>query len=137
MKNLSKYIKEEQEWINIHRIDEMAQISRPSDELPRNAEVWVYGENDEPGTKTPHIHIKIDNGEIELEVSLQHLFDLNIWRTTHNYPKSWDGLSKVKKAVRKWLQKTHKKFNVTNAEYIVQVWNDNNPSNEIDDEFIK
>lgn len=47
---------------NLHRLDEMAKISRDFDQLPKNAEVWVYGENDEQGTKTPHFHLKIDNG---------------------------------------------------------------------------
>lgn len=29
---------------NLHRLDEMAKISRDFDQLPKNAEVWVYGE---------------------------------------------------------------------------------------------
>ena len=28
---------------NLHRLDEMAKISRDFDQLPKNAEVWVYG----------------------------------------------------------------------------------------------
>ena len=30
-----------------HRIDEMATISRPTDNIPRKSKVIVYGENDE------------------------------------------------------------------------------------------
>ena len=135
MKRLTEIL-QDNEFYNRHRIDEMAQISRPSDGLPRNAEVWVYGEGDEQGTKNPHIHIKIDNGKIEFEVDIKSIKELNIWRTKRNYPKSWDGLTKVKKAIIEWLDKPHRKINsITNAQYIVLMWNDNNPSNEIDDDF--
>ena len=57
-----------------HRIDEMATISRPTDNIPRKSKVIVYGENDEQGTKTPHFHVQIDNGEIELEIKFEHIW---------------------------------------------------------------
>lgn len=130
-------ILKDNEFYDMHRIFEMATISRPNDNLPKSAKVCVYGENDGQGTKEPHFHIIIDNGEIELEISLKHALQLNIWRTKRNYPKSWEGITNVKKAIQEWLQKKHYKFTeVTNLQYIVQVWNDNNPSNEIDDDYV-
>ena len=56
------------DFLSKHRIDEMATISRPTDNIPRKSKVIVYGENDEQATKTPHFHVQIDNGDIELEL---------------------------------------------------------------------
>lgn len=36
-----------------HRIDEIATISRSTDNIPRKSKIIVYGENDEQGTKRP------------------------------------------------------------------------------------
>ena len=62
-----------------HRIDEMATISRPTDNIPRKSKVIVYGENDEQGAKTPHFHVQIDNGEIELEIKFEHIKNMDIY----------------------------------------------------------
>ena len=79
-----------------HRIDEMATISRPTDNIPRKSKVIVYGEGDEQGTKTPHFHVQIDNGAIELEIKFEHIRTMEIWRTKNNYPKNWDGITDVR-----------------------------------------
>lgn len=137
MKNISEIL-QDKAFDDKHRLFEIATISRPNDNLPRSARICVCGENDEQGTKTPHFHVLIDNGDIELEVAFRHVKELNIWRTKRNYPKSWDGLSNVKKAIQDWLAKPHHKFNnFTNLQYMVQAWNDNNPSNEITDDYLK
>ncbi|MDY4850215.1 MAG: hypothetical protein SO182_03125, partial [Paludibacteraceae bacterium] len=56
------------DFLSNHIIGEMATISRSTDNIPRKSKIIVYGENDEQGTKTPHFHVQIDNGEIELEI---------------------------------------------------------------------
>lgn len=119
-----------------HRLDEMAKISRGYDQLPKNAEVWVYGENDIQGTKTPHFHLKIYNGDIELEIFIENITEMNIWRTKGNYPKSWNNITDVRDAVIKWLrQRNKKKKTLYNWEIVVMEWNNCNTTNEIEDEF--
>lgn len=137
MKTLNEVI-EDNKFYNMHRIDEMTIISRPADNLPKSTKICIYGENDEQGTKVPHFHVVIDNGDIELEVHLKHIHDLNIWRTKKNYPKSWDGLANVKEKVSEWLNKKNViDPSKTNTELMVITWNLNNPSNEIDKDFVK
>ena len=122
---------------NLHRLDEMAKISRDFDQLPKNAEVWVYGENDEQGTKTPHFHLKIDNGKIELEIKLENIVDMTIWRTKHNFPKSWDGITEVRDKVKDWLMKPNKKRpSLYNWQIVTDEWNNANSSNEVEDDFV-
>ena len=126
------------EFSSLHRIDEMATISRPTDNIPRKSNVIVYGENDEQGTKTPHFHIQIDNGDIELEIKFEHIKDMTIWRTKGNYPKSWNGITDVRDRVVVWLdEKSKKNYGLTNLQRMVMAWNDGNPTNEIDEEFTK
>ena len=137
MKQIKEVI-QDNNFYSMHRINEMATISRPGDNLPKSAKVCIYGENDEQGTKEPHFHIIIDNGEIELEISLKHAHQLNIWRTKRNYPKSWDGITNVKKAINAWLDaKNLVDTSKTNLELMVITWNLNNPNNEIDNDYVK
>ena len=120
-----------------HRIDDMAAVSSPDDNLPLNTKIYIYGENDEQGTKTPHFHVTIDNRKIELEVELRHAAQLNIWRTKHGHPKSWDGLSNIRKRIEEWLGETNSEFNMTNLKTMVALWNLNNPTNKIDGTFVE
>lgn len=123
---------------NMHRINEVATISRPGDNLPKSVKVCIYVENDEQGTKIPHYHIIIDHRDIELEVKLEHAYELNIWRTKRNYPKSWDEITNVRDAIRLWLDsKNLVDTSKTNLELMVITWNLNNPNNEIDKDFVK
>ena len=69
MKLLNEFIFEQEHVKGPHGIFEMTQISSQG-ELPKNSSVWVYGENDEQGTKPPHFHVKIDNGRFEFEIKL-------------------------------------------------------------------
>ena len=80
------------DFLSNHRIGEMATISRPTDNLLRNSKVIVCGESDEQGTKIPHFHVQIDNGEIDLEIKFEHIKNMDIWRTKNNYPNSWNGI---------------------------------------------
>ena len=52
------------EFLSKHRLDDMATISRPTDNIPRRTKVIVYGENVEQGTKTPHFYVQIENSEL-------------------------------------------------------------------------
>lgn len=137
MKNITEVI-QDNKFNSMHRIDEMATISRPGDNLPKSTKVCIYGENDEQGTKTPHFHVIIDNGDIELEVSLKHIKELNIWRTKRNYPKSWNEITNIKKSILEWLDKKNLVDpSKTNIELMVITWNLNNPTNEIDNDYVK
>ena len=119
-----------------HRIDEMATISRPTDNIPRNSKVIVYGENDEQATKTPHFHVQIDNGDIELEIKFEHIKNMDIWRTKNNYPKSWNGITDVRDRIIEWFDEvTKNNFGVSNLKRMIMTWNDANPTNEIDEQF--
>ena len=56
---------------NEHRLNEMASISDPTDQLPDKVSIWVYGENDEQGTKTPHFHVIGE--DFEFEIYIKHI----------------------------------------------------------------
>ena len=119
-----------------HRIDEMATISRPADNFPRQSKVIVYGENDEQGTNTPHFHVQIDNGDIELEIKFEHIKNMEIWRTKNNYPKSWDGITDVRDRIIEWFDEvSEKNFGVSNLKRMIMAWNDGNPTKEVDEHF--
>lgn len=120
-----------------HRLYEMASVSTPNDNLPRNTKIVIYGENDETGTKEPHMHVLIDNGSIELEVKLKNVHELEIWRTKRGYPKTWNGLSNIKKAIQEWIDKPFtRNKKLTNKEMLVIFWNAENPNYEITDSYL-
>lgn len=126
------------DFLSMHRVNEMATISRPTDNIPRKSKVMVYGENDEQGTKIPHFHVQIDNGAIELEIKFEHIRNMVIWRTKNNYPKSWDGISDVRDRIVEWFDEVSKKnFGISNLKRMIMAWNDGNPTNEIDEQFTK
>lgn len=121
---------------DMHRLDEMVTISRPSDCIPKKTKVCVYGENDEQGTKTPHFHVVIDNGEIEMEVKFEHIRKMTIWRTKNNYPLSWNSHTNVRDRIVDWFDETNSKnFGLSNLRRMIIAWNDANPTNEINEVF--
>lgn len=125
-------------FLSMHRVDEMATISRPTDNIPRKSKVMVYGENDEQGTKIPHFHVQIDNGAIELEIKFEHIRNMVIWRTKNNYPKNWNGIIDVRNRIVEWFDEVSKKnFGISNLKRMIMAWNDGNPTNEIDEQFTK
>lgn len=127
-----------EDFLSKHRIDEKATISRPTDNIPRRSKVLVYGEKDEQGIKTPHFHVQIDNGDIELEIKFEHIKNMDIWRTKNNYPKSWNGITDVRDGIIEWLDEVSKKnFGISNLKRMIMAWNDGNPTNEIDELFTK
>ena len=114
----------------------MATISRPADNIPRKSKVIVYGEEDEQGTKTPHFHVQIDNGAIELEIKFEHIRTMEIWRTKNNYPKSWDAITDVRDRIIEWFDEvSEKNFGVSNLKRMIMAWNDGNPKKEVDEHF--
>lgn len=111
----------------------MGQISSKEDQLPKGTEVWVYGENDEQGTKPPHMHIKVDNKH-EFEIQFDFLHNLDIWRSKTS-KKDWHNYKNVKKAVLNWLdQNNYEQDKYTNVEMIFAEWNRQNPNHKIDTE---
>lgn len=122
-----------------HPLNEMATISSPKDNLPRNTKVCVYGEGDEQGTKVPHYHVLIDHGKIELEVYIQRARGLVIWRTKNNRPLNLDcdGITDVRKKLQKWLDQPSANFReMTNLDVILSSWNANNPNSlQVDSKF--
>lgn len=117
-----------------HRIYEMASISDPTDQLPDKVSIWVYGENDEQATKTPHFHVIGEN--FEFEVYIRHIHQLDIWRTKRIDKKKlsgkWDTRTNIRDAIKEWLDKPNKEFDpLTNAHTIVAQWNSNNPGHKI------
>lgn len=126
------------EFFKMHRLDEKATLSRPTDNIPNDTEIMVYAENDEQGIKTPHFHVSIDNGKIEFEVLFEHIDQLIIWRTKDNYPQTWNGFANVKARINEWLYEVRKNaFGLTNLRRMLLAWNDCNPTNEIDEEFCR
>lgn len=137
MKTISEILNFDEDFYNKHRLDEMSTISRPVDGLPKSTKICVYCENDEQGTKTPHFHVIIDNGKIELEVKFEHIRNMEIWRTKRNSPKTWQGYSNVKDEIISWFNKINpQNKGLTNLELMILSWNMNNPTNEIDDDFV-
>ena len=130
MKNIQEFIFEEEHVKGVHGVFEMAQVSERG-ELPKNSSVWVYGENDEQGTKPPHFHVKIDD-RFEFEIKFDNFHDLDIWRSkTNKY--DWKDYSNVKKELKKWFGKQNSEEpNMTNIEVILFLWNLNNPNHKID-----
>jgi len=133
MKMINDFIFEQEHIKGPHGIFEMAQISNTG-ELPKNSSVWVYGENDEQGTKHPHFHIKIDN-RFEFEIKFDNFHNLDIWRSkTNKY--DWKNYSNVKKELKKWLtEKNSEQPEYTNLEVILSVWNMNNPNHKINKQY--
>lgn len=131
MKKINEFIFEQEHIKGPHGIFEMAQISNTG-ELPKNSSVWVYGENDEQGTKPPHFHVKIDNDRFEFEIKFDNFHDLDIWRSkTNKY--DWKDYSNVKKELKKWFNQNNSELpDMTNLEAILSVWNMNNPNHKID-----
>lgn len=132
MGELSRLIQES--VLGEHRLNEMASISSPSDKLPNGVTVWIYGENDEQATKTPHFHIVGE--DFEFEVYIRHIHQLDIWRTKRIDKKSnsgtWNERANIKKSILEWLDKTNEDFApLTNAHTIVAMWNANNPTHKI------
>jgi hypothetical protein len=126
----------EDKFLSRHRLNDVATISRPTDNIPRNARLIVYGENDEQGMETPHFHIQIVDGDIELEVKFEHIKDMDIWRTKNDYPKNWNGIADVRDRIKEWLDEAPKEnFGVSNLKRMIMAWNDGNPTNEIDEHF--
>lgn len=128
------------ESLSYHKaLNEMARIDTPSkDQLPGNIKIYVYGENDESGTKTPHFHVIGE--KFEFEVYIEHIKELNIWRTKRIDKKSntntWAGRTNIKDAIQEWLDKSNARFTgMTNAEVIVNLWNMSNSNNEIEQDF--
>lgn len=125
---------EEIKFSKNHRLDEILTLSRPTDNIPKSTKILVYGENDE--LTPPHFHVSIDNGKVELEILLEHVEELIIWRAKGNRPKTWDGYVNVKMRITEWLHETNKHaFNLTNLQRLVNAWNDANPTNEIEEDF--
>lgn len=126
----------EDNFLSRHRLNDVATISRPTDNIPRNAKVIVYGENDKQGIETPHFHIQIVDDDIELEVKFEHIKDMVIWRTKNDYLKNWNGITDVKDRIKEWLDEVPKKnFGVSNLKRMIMAWNDANTTNEIDEHF--
>ena len=122
-----------EDFLSKHRIDEKATISRPTDNIPRRSKVLVYGEKDEQGIKTPHFHVQIDNGDIELEIKFEHIKNMDIWRTKNNYPKSWNDITDVRDGIIEWLQRQNTDYpGFTNYIVLAKTWNQNNRDNQID-----
>lgn len=118
-----------------HRLFEMARIDDPHfDKLPKNIKIYVYGENDNQGTKTPHFHVIGEN--FEFEVHIQHIHNLDIWRTKRidkqDNAGTWKERADIRKAILKWLDKPNTELTpLTNAASIVAQWNMNNTENRI------
>lgn len=124
--------------IMAHRLDEMSLMNRPNDGISKATKIYVYGENDKQGIKTPHFHVIIDNGKVEYEIEFKNIYRMSIWRTKHNAPLSWDGYTNVRDDIISWLNKIgSKNRGLTNLERMIMAWNDNNPDNEIDDDYVK
>lgn len=132
-----KYLTESQ-MDYLHPMNEMANISVPEDRLRKSTVVCVYPEKDLQGTKTPHIHVEIDNKKIILEVYIEDLRSLRIWRTKYGrkISEGWSGVVDVKKQIDRWLtlpnydDPTH-----TNLEEIVITWNRMNTTNRVTLDF--
>ena len=134
MKTLSQLLEESFDLEN--KLNEMALVSDSSDKLPKKTKIYIYGEGDEQGTKTPHFHVIINNGEYEFEVKIENAHDLKIWRTKKCKKKSlentWVENSDVKKAIQEWLDKPNNEFApLTNYQTIIKLWNVSNPTNKI------
>lgn len=131
MKSLLEFIFEQNHAKGLDKIFEMSLISDKTDQLPNNTEIYVYGENDLQGTKTPHFHVIIDKGKFEFEIAFDHFHDLEIWRSkTNKY--DWSGYKNVKKAIKRWLMQKNADNTYKNIEMILNEWNRRNDTNEID-----
>lgn len=140
MKDLSDVLhesflfEEKKTLLSDHRLNEMSLLSDYSDKLPGGVKIYVYGENDEQGTKVPHFHVEAE--DFIFEVHIKHIHNLDIWRTKKIDKKSNSNTcnerSKIRKAIQKWLTSKNILLSAyTNAEAIVNVWNLNNPTNRI------
>ena len=128
------------EQLNYHNaLNEIARVDNPRyDNLPNNIKIYIYGENDEPGVKTPHFHVIGEN--FEFEIFIEHINELNIWRTKRIDKKgnanTWNERANIRDAIKDWLIKPHNRFAPkTNADVIVDLWCMSNPTHEIEPSF--
>lgn len=129
MKTINDFIFEQEHVKGPHGIFEMSQISDKG-ELPENSSIWVYGENDEQGTKPPHFHIKIDN-RFEFEIKFDNFHNLDIWRSK-TVKHDWKQLKTIKKAIKEWFMKINsEEDDKLNIEVILTEWNMQNPNHKI------
>lgn len=144
MKDLSDVLhesflfEEKKTLLSDHRLNEMSLLSDYSDKLPGGVKIYVYGENDEQGTKVPHFHVEAE--DFIFEVHIKHIHNLDIWRTKKIDKKSnsntWNGRANIRKSIAKWLDaKSHLIPNFTNAEAIITFWNGNNPNTRITNSY--
>ena len=134
MKSIPEFRLENEHIKGVHGIFEMSQISDKKDNLLLNSSIWVYGENDINGTKSPHFHIKIDN-RFEFEIKFDNFHNLDIWRSkTVKY--DWKELKQIKKSIKEWLLKPNtEEPDRLNIEVILIEWNRQNPNHKIDKQY--
>lgn len=111
--------------IDIHKLDEMARVGFTKN----NIEILIY--TDDPG-KIPHFHFfdrnKDKDNEGCIRIDKPEYFN-------HN-GKDLKLNSSQRKELIDFLKSDHKgkRFNGTNWEFIVQMWNDNNSDVEMDED---
>lgn len=134
MNTITDYIFETEHRKNIHNVFEMSLISDSKDNLSKNSKIYVYGENDEQGTKPPHFHVKMDN-RYEFEIKFDDFNSLKIWRSK-NVKHDWKNYSDIKKEIKNWLvSKNIETPEYTNMQVILTEWNRENPNYKINKEY--
>lgn len=112
-------------------LNEMTQITDPNNPLLEgNYEIWVY--SDDRSSISPHFHI-LDKAHNLLDLEIK-ITDLTICKSKarkgipKNELKTWNGLTKLKKALVEWLKENQNPLlpNSNNYVLIANAWNQNN-----------
>lgn len=78
---------------------------------------------------TPHVHLRDNNGNIEIEVSLVDWRILNVKRP-QNVVADWSNFTSVRKRFSEWLATDD------NADNLFICWNKSNPGNELKNQYL-
>jgi len=121
MTNLSE------KYLDSFKLEEMARLGKID-----NIDVRVYTEP----LGNPSVHLVTKKYEIVIE--LKNLYILEIKKndkSKYKFKKNEELPSDIKKSVMSLLLSKHKGINLTMREYLLTLWNDNNPGFEIKDSY--
>lgn len=104
----------------IHKIEEMARVGSMN-----GFDFKVYGGEG----SYPHIHMDSADKSVYIRLDKCDYFLHNSGPDMLN--------SNERKILVKFMNTKHKKYNVTYWEYMINLWNENNPEYEIDDTKLK
>jgi|ERR1035437_274529 hypothetical protein len=124
---------------NPPKLLEYSRVNKIGDSISfGNKMIYVY--NDDRNEMSPHFHYFDAEKNFNIEVRIEGVLDNPVIIKSDpragvpiNRLNTWDGLSKERKTLIKWLPEISKRNRaLTNYMLLILLWNANNPDNEIE-----